>query len=149
MEICYRKAVREDFSAINALFVEMLCTIYHKDQAEGYHEADMEYYFSGGEDWICVAEAEGKIVGFLSIEVHREEQEYLYYDDFSVSAACRGQGIGGQLMDRAEEYANSLGLSAVVLHVEKSNESARRFYEKRGFSVLRDDGDRLCLLKHW
>lgn len=149
MGICYRKALKDDFLAINALFVEMLCTIYGKEDAEGYNEADMHYYFCGGEDWICVAEDEKKIVGFLSIEVHREEKEYLYYDDFSVSAAYRGQGIGQQLMDRAEDYARSIGISAIVLHVEKSNASAKRFYEKRGFAFLRDDGDRLCLLKHW
>lgn len=149
MEIRFRKAVKEDFDAVNALFREMLCTIYHKESAEGYKPGDLDDYFSGGESWICLAEADGKIAGFLSIEVHREEKEYLYYDDFSVSAAYRGQGIGQQLMDRAEDYARSLGISAIVLHVEKSNASAKRFYEKRGFAFLRDDGDRLCLLKHW
>ena len=149
MEILYRKAVKEDFDAINALFREMLCTIYHKDEAEGYREDDMAYYFTGGENWICVAEADEKIVGFLSIEVHREGQNYLYYDDFSVSKAFRSCGIGGELMKRAEEYAESIGFSAVVLHVEKNNAAAKKFYEKRGFALLRDDGDRLCLLKRW
>lgn len=147
MEICFRKAVRDDFPAINALFQEMLCTIYHKDNAEGYKPGDLDYYFSGGEDWICVAEIEGQLAGFLSIEVHREEQNYLYYDDFSVSGQYRGRGIGAQLMDRAEEYCRALGFDAIVLHVEKGNAGARRLYEKRGFALLRDDGDRLCLCK--
>lgn len=147
MEICFRKAVKEDFDAVNALFCEMLCTIYHKESAEGYKPGDLDYYFSGGESWICLAEADGKIAGFLSIEVHREERDYLYYDDFSVSRAYRGMGIGRKLMEKAEEYARSLGIFAVVLHVEESNADARRLYAHSGFELLRVDGDRLCLCK--
>ena len=147
MNIRYRKAKKEDFSGINALFIEMLCTIYNKDTADGYDPTDMDYYFTGGENWICVAEDGDKLVGFLSIETHREAFDYLYYDDFSVSAAYRSQGIGAQLLHRAEDYAKSLGIEKICLHVEKENARARRFYEKHGFAPVRDDGSRLLLGK--
>lgn len=148
MNICLRKAVKEDFGRINELFVEMLCTIYSKEDMQGYKDGDLDYYFSGGEDWICVAEIDGKVEAFLSIEVHREEQNYLYYDDFNVSQTFRGQGIGSALMEKAEEFCRTLGFSAIVLHVEETNTRARKLYEKKGFTLLRNDGTRLCLIKH-
>ena len=147
MEICFRKAVREDFGRINELFAEMLRTIYHKEDAAGYQAGDLDYYFAGRENWICVAEGDGKIEGFLSIEVHREQETYLYYDDFAVSREYRGKGIGSALMNEAERYGRGLDIAMVVLHVEQTNAKARSFYEKRGFNLLRMDGTRLCMIK--
>ena len=148
MEYILRKATAEDAGRINDLFIEMLQTIFEDENIEGYKEGDLDYYFSGSEVWICVAEAAGEIVGFLSIEVHREEENFLYYDDFSVSRNYRGMGIGTALMAEAEKYCRTLGFNTIVLHVEKSNSSARRLYERSGFEILRDDGHRLCLIKH-
>lgn len=148
MQINYRKAVKEDFHRINALFIEMLRSIYEKDDVEGIGDGDLDYYFEGKESWICVAEIDGQIEGFLSIEVHREDENFLYYDDFNVSAAYRGKGIGSALMDRAEAYCRELGFSSIVLHVEETNKKARRLYDRRGFTLLRQDGTRLCLIQH-
>ena len=147
MNITYRRAVKTDFDSINALFMEMLRAIYHKDDVNGYEPGSLDYYFSGGESWICLAETEDAVVGFLAIEVHREEFDYLYYDDFSVSASLRSRGIGAELMQKAEDYARSLGIEKICLHVEKENQRAFRFYEKHGFAPVRDDGTRLLLGK--
>lgn len=149
MNIQFRKAVKEDFGRINQLFTEMLRDIYKKDAVKSYQDGDLDYYFAGGEDWICLAEVDGRIEGFLSIEVHREPENYLYYDDLSVSEACRGRGIGSALMKKGEEYCEQLGFSAIVLHVEETNMDARRLYEKNGFALLKTDGTRLCLIKRF
>ena len=71
----------------------------------------------------------------------REDETHL--DDFSVTAA----GIGSALIRAAEEYAGQIGSRAVLLHVEKANTSAMRFYERYGYSVFRDDGNRFLLKK--
>lgn len=147
MEIHLRKAVKEDFSRINELFIEMLRIIYEREDVKGYQEGALDYYFTGGENWICVAEIDGRVEGFLSIEVHREQENYLYYDDFSVSRNHRDKGIGSALMHEAESYCKSLGFSSCYLHVEETNTKARRFYEKRGFVPLKTDGTRLCMIK--
>ena len=125
----------------------MLRAIYENEDVKGYGDGDLDYYFAGKEDWICVAEIDGRIEGFLSIEVHREAENYLYYDDLSVSKAHRGKGIGTALLDKGEAYCKPLGLSTLVLHVETDNERARELYEKRGFTLLKTDGTRLCLVK--
>ena len=148
MKWTLRKAQAGDFEAINALFTEMLRTVSPADHVQGYAPGDLDRFFSGGEDWICVAEIGGKIVGFLSIEVHRGSENFLYYDDFSVTSAYRNQGIGASLTAEAEEFAKSISISTIVLHVEKTNLLAQRFYKRTGFSLYRDETTRLRLIKY-
>ena len=81
------------------------------------------------------------------MEIPREDRSYAYLDDFSVTEAFRGRGIGTALLRRAEAYARERGVPAVLLHVEKSNGGALRLYERQGWSVYRDDGSRLLLAK--
>ena len=146
MTYTLRKATLADFPAINGLFGEMMLSIYGKTDA-AYTEGSMTHYFNNSEDWICVAESEGKIIGFLSMEVHREEQTYIYFDDISVTADLRGQGIGNALFDEGEKFARSLGISILVLHVEQHN-IARHLYERRGFTQHGAVGTRLRMVKH-
>ena len=135
MDTVLRVATAGDEAAIRRLFVEMLRTIFHTQEVEGYPAGYVGRFFTGGEDEILVAEQAGMVVGFL------------YLDDFSVTAACRGQGIGSRLLDMAEEYAAALGLGEIHLHVERDNHGARRLYQRRGFGVLAEQGARLLLGK--
>ena len=137
-----------DKERINELFMEMLRSIYGTEDVKGFEDGYPDRFFRGGENIIFAAKAGGEIVGFLSVEVHREQQDYIYLEDFSVSASHRSRGIGTALIDRAERYAWQLGIDAVLLHVERSNTAALRLYERLGYSVFRDDGNRLLLLKN-
>ena len=148
MDTVLRVATAGDEAAIRRLFVEMLRTIFHTQEVEGYPAGYVGRFFTGGEDEILVAEQAGAVVGFLSLESHREgEPPFLYLDDFSVTAACRGQGIGSRLLDMAEEYAAALWLRALHPHVERDHHGARRLYRRRGFGVLAEQGARLLLGK--
>lgn len=148
MDTVFRVATAGDEAAIRRLFVEMLRTIFHTQEVEGYPAGYVGRFFTGGEDKILVAEQAGMVVGFLSLERHREgKPPFLYLDDFSVTAACRSQGIGSRLLDMAEEYAAALGLGEIHLHVERDNHGARRLYQRRGFGVLAEQGARLLLGK--
>ena len=144
MEYVIREAVPADEARIDTLFREMLRDIYGKPIDEHWRPGA---YFDGKEDRVYTAEATGEVIAFLSAEVHREERPYLYIDDFCVTAACRGQGIGNALLDRAEGYAAALGIPAVLLHVERENEGARRLYERRGYRLLEEQGSRLLLVR--
>ena len=148
MDTVFRVATAGDEAAIRRLFVEMLRTIFHTQEVEGYPAGYVGRFFTGGEDEILVAEQAGAVVGFLSLESHREgKPPFLYLDDFSVTAACRGQGIGSRLLDMAEEYAAALELGEIHPHVERDNLGARRLYRRRGFGVLAEQGARLLLGK--
>ena len=86
------------------------------------------------------------MVAFLSVEVYREEG-YIYLDDLSVTAECRNQGIGTKLISLAEDYAESTGIPAIVLHVEKANKRAHELYRKCGYSDYEDQGKRIMMVK--
>ena len=141
-----RNAVPADEEKIRELFLEMLRTIYRTSDVKGYDDGALDRFWSGNEDRIFVAE-DRDVVAFLSVEVHHEERDYIYLDDFSVTEACRNRGIGSELIRAAESFAKELRIPAVVLHVEKTNTSAMRFYKRMGYTVCRDDGNRYLLVK--
>ncbi len=146
MDFLYRKAKSSDSKRIAGLFEEMLRTIYHTEDVKGYEDGYLDRFFSEGDDLIYVAELENEVVAFLSIEVYREDG-YIYLDDFSVTAACRNKGIGTKLVSLAEDYAESTGVPAIVLHVEKTNESAHQLYRKLGYADHEDQGKRILMVK--
>ena len=134
-----------DFERINALFVEMLRSIYPAQPVEGYAAGALDRYFSGGADRIFTVPAEGEIIAFLSVEVHREDGGFLYLDDFSVTEKYRCRGIGTALLHHAAAYAQELQLPALRLHVESSNLAALRLYQRLGFELEEKQGERLLL----
>ena len=141
-----RTSVPADEGKIRELFLEMLRTIYHTDDVKGYGDGDLDRFWSESPDRIYVAE-DGQVVAFLSVEVHHDPVDHIYLDDFSVMAAYRNKGIGSALVRAAEAFAQRIGSRAVLLHVEKTNTSAMRFYKRSGYAVFRDDGNRLLLKK--
>jgi len=142
------KAEKKDSNRINELFIEMLQTIYNTDQVDGYSDGDLDRFFDGRDEWISIAVADEKIIAFLSIEVHHEEEEYIYLDDLSVTKQYRNNGIGTKLIRNAESYAKELNISVVCLHVEKSNSEAFRLYKRLGYIIYEDQGNRYLMMKH-
>jgi len=62
-------------------------------------------------------------------------EEY-YIEHLAVLPEKRGQGIGKQLIEFAENQARAKGLKRVTLSVEVENEGARRLYERLGFQTI-------------
>ncbi len=147
MEWKIRKAVKEDEAKIKELFKEMLQTIYSKKNVDGYEDGYLDKFFDDHEDWICVAEVNDSVVGYLSIEVHREHENFIYLDDFSVSKKYRSNGIGTKLIKTAERFAKEANISTIVFHVEKSNSSALKLYKRLGYSIMSDEDTRFRMIK--
>jgi putative acetyltransferase len=78
---------------------------------------------------VLVAEA-GGIVGFIA---YREG----WIDHLYVDAAFHGKGIGSALLRKAQESEPALSLWAF-----QRNGEARRFYERKGFRVVRETDGR-------
>ena len=146
MDYVLRKAEAADTIRIEELFIEMLQAIYHTDDVEDYEAGYLDKFFSDKEDWICVAEYGNDVVAFLSIEVYRDE-DYIYLDDLSVTKGCRNKGIGTKLIHAAEKYAEEIGITKIVFHVEKANEDAYRLYPRLGYSEDADEGSRIRMSK--
>ncbi len=141
-----RQAVAADEKRICELYVEMLQTIYCKEEVEGYKTGELDKFWAGDENRIFVAEDEN-VIGFLSVEVYHENEDYIYLNDFAVTEDYRNKGIGSALLKTAEAYAREINTPKICLHVEKTNLSAMRFYEKAGYAVYRDDGHRFLMNK--
>jgi ribosomal protein S18 acetylase RimI-like enzyme len=60
--------------------------------------------------------------------------------NLSVRADARQSGVGSKLVEACEDVVlKHWGMKEIVLEVEEDNESAQRFYEKRGYTVLYED----------
>ena len=147
MKYRIRIAVPKDEQKIRELFMEMLQTIYHTEDVQGYEPGCLDRYWINGEEHIFVAEDED-VVAYLSVEVHHEsDKDYIYLDDLSVTEKYRSQGIGSALIREAEKYAQEIEIPDIVFHVEKSNTEAFRLYERLGYKIFRDDGSRYLMNK--
>ncbi len=147
MKYSIRTAVPEDEQMIRGLFIEMLQTIYNTEEVQGYEAGYLDRYWTNGEERIFVAEDED-VVAYLSVEVHHDpEADYIYLDDLSVTEGYRNRGIGSALIREAERYAQKIGINAILFHLEKTNTSAYRLYERLGYEIYRDDGNRCMMIK--
>lgn len=145
IDFSLRKATKKDKEHIDQLFIEMLQSIYTNEEAVGYGNGYLDKFFSGGDDWICVAETDDKVVGYISIEVHKAPELFIYLDDLSVSVQFRNSGIGSALIREAVAFAEKINAKHIALHVESSNSQAIKLYEQLGFSVQDNDGTRLLM----
>jgi putative acetyltransferase len=75
---------------------------------------------------ITVAEAEGRMVGFVTVD-----PKTLDLDQIVVAPEAWGSGVAVALMNEAKRISPT-GLD---LHVNKDNFRAIRFYEKQGFKI--------------
>lgn len=87
---------------------------------------------------ILVAEAEGRVVGWLEIILRqptgepRMNREAVQADiDIAVAPEQRGRGIGTLLMRAADAWALEHGAELITLEVHVANIDAVRFYQER------------------
>jgi ribosomal protein S18 acetylase RimI-like enzyme len=81
-----------------------------------------------------VAEAEGKLAGFVVIHlVRRRGQRIAYVVTLDVAMEFRRQGLALALMHAAEEQAAAAGAIETMLHVHAENSGAISFYERAGY----------------
>jgi GNAT superfamily N-acetyltransferase len=91
-----------------------------------------------------VAEADGELVGYLiAVRVLSLEHQGVMaeIDEFFVLQEARSRGVGAQLLALAEEALTQQGCVRLQLQLAVANESARAFYERRGYGSR--DGYRL------
>ncbi|WLD58956.1 ribosomal protein S18-alanine N-acetyltransferase [Salinispirillum sp. LH 10-3-1] len=83
--------------------------------------------------WSCIAEREGRVVGFCVGLLVADEMSIL---NVAVAADQQRQGIGSQLLHRAFKACEEAGALEVFLEVRQSNESAQALYHKLDFHVV-------------
>lgn len=142
-----RVAEEEYEEAIRHLLLEKQRAVHDTEIAHGYEEGFLDKYWGDNENRIYVAEDDDYVHGYIAIDVCRHPQEYMYINDISVTESSRGNGIGTKLLELAENYARKLEIRNILLHVEKTNVSAYRLFEKVGFKFYKEQGHRYLMRK--
>ncbi len=87
---------------------------------------------------LIVAEDEsGATLGYMHVKPTHDDvldRETGYLSILAVAESAAGQGIGRLLMQAAEGWASAQGYPSLLLDVFASNDTARRFYAKAGFT---------------
>jgi phosphinothricin acetyltransferase len=94
---------------------------------------------------VFVAERGGAVVGWGSLNIFNPRRCYDRVADFSiyVDRECRGQGVGGALLDRLIAAARANGFHKLVLSAFPWNAGGLALYERAGFArvgVYREQG---------
>jgi ribosomal-protein-alanine N-acetyltransferase len=75
---------------------------------------------------------EHRVAGFCAFWLVVDE---IHINNVAIRPALRGQGMGTHLIQRVFREAKRLGARRATLEVRRSNEPARRLYERLGFYV--------------
>lgn len=103
---------------------------------------------------LLIAEADGKIVGQIFIQLSSGRAEladgrtsgYLYA--FRVRPDYRGQGIGTELLERAEQILQQRAFRRAVIAVARDNLGALRLYELHGYRQFAEDPGEWSYVDH-
>jgi L-amino acid N-acyltransferase YncA len=87
---------------------------------------------------VLVAEVQGKVVGWASLNVFNPRAAYRFVADLSVYVArsARGTGVGSRLLDSLVTLAGELGYHKVVLAAFPTNAAGMALYTKHGFHAV-------------
>ena len=144
-QVMVRLATTDDVSGIMPIFSEVVD--YHAAiDPEVYTDADMNAFEQSvreqltKDNWkIFVAEADEKIVGFLTLQMRSNRRQYGNVADVDGRIDClavgeqyRQMGIGTKLITAMETYLKSQGIFEIRLTVSVHNPAAIKCYEKMG-----------------
>ncbi|MEH7177832.1 arsinothricin resistance N-acetyltransferase ArsN1 family A [Neobacillus vireti] len=87
---------------------------------------------------VIVAEIEGKVVGWASLNQYNNRSAYGGVADLSVyiSRDYRGQGVGQKLLANLETLAKENGFHKIILFTFPFNQLGQGLYKKMGFRVV-------------
>lgn len=132
MNLTLRKPVAEDGSDIHELV--RLCS--PLDENSIYCNLLQASYFS---ESAVVAEADGKLVGFITGFVSPNDKQVLFVWQVAVSPAARGLGLGLRMLEHLSARMQRRGVRFVETTITDDNDASwalfRRFAENRGVAI--------------
>ncbi len=135
-EILVRPITSADFLPVAALLAELGRPRLTPEMADA-AQAVYERHVADPQTASLVAEADGKIVGFLSL-VFREHLNYVHpqgwVPDLIVTEAARGRGVARALLERAFSLAAERGCDWVRLESGYARTAAHQTYGAVGMS---------------
>jgi len=84
-------------------------------------------------------------LGFCFFYCNAEDKQASYITLIGTSRAARGKGVGYGLLQHVLAVTRQRGFSSCQLEVRKANHEAFLFYQKAGFSILEDRGEKYLM----
>ncbi len=84
------------------------------------------------------AESAGRTIGFVSLENEPQgtrDSKFAYIYQIGVASDYRGTGVADVLLDRVITFAQAAGIERVGVGVRRSNQTAIKFFKRRGFEA--------------
>jgi phosphinothricin acetyltransferase len=87
---------------------------------------------------VIVAEVDGVVTGWGSLNLYNPRPAYQHVADFSVyvERGWRGKGVGRRLLDRLVKLARELGYHKMMLSAFPFNTAGVALYERAGFTTV-------------
>jgi GNAT superfamily N-acetyltransferase len=133
MQINIRRAERKDCARL----LELIKELAEYEKAPQEVTVTQEHFEESGFGanpvwWAFVAEYNGRVEGFALYYIRYStwKGQCLYLEDFLVTEALRGRGMGKLLFDRVIQETRDRGLKRMVGQVLDWNEPALRFYRQ-------------------
>ena len=129
------------WSLLNALDAETNFMMYEPNERKQHMdiqelETDIYHKVIHGNDFLQIAKADNKIVGYLRAERGEFHRNFhTAYIVVGVLKEYQGKGIGTTFFENLEKWAKENSVIRLELTVECHNEAARKLYEKSDFKV--------------
>ena len=151
MTVYIRLAVEKDYEVYCDLFYEI--NELHRLALAGIFQQpvgkiiEQEYFLSLLDDkntaiFFASQGSEGRVAGFVYVLIRETPsnpllvpRRYAVVDTLVVRPAFQRSGVGRALMNKAEEWAVSLGVSEIELNVYEFNQDAQAFYGRLGYAT--------------
>ncbi len=133
-----RPATADDYDFLFALHRASMRA--YIDTIWGWHEDWQQEYFRQKFDPARrqIIEIDGQNAGVLVVE---RRADSLYLELIELLPAFQGRGVGTAILRQLIDRARAEGVP-LTLHVLRSNDAARRLYERLGLRVVAEESDR-------
>jgi L-amino acid N-acyltransferase YncA len=137
MNIVIRKSNETDIKSVLTIYnqgiEDRIATL--ETEIKDYTYMKDWFYKHNGRYKVIVAECEGEIVGWASLNQYNSRCAYYGVADISVyiSREYRGKGIGKKLLAELESLAKENGFHKMVLFTFPFNQLGQGLYKKMGF----------------
>ncbi|WP_057912623.1 arsinothricin resistance N-acetyltransferase ArsN1 family A [Peribacillus muralis] len=132
-----REAMEADIDSIKEIYNQGIEDRVATLETEMKDQTYMEEWFANhiGRYKVIVADQEGEIVGWASLNQYNSRDAYKGVADLSVytSRDHRGKGIGGLLLQSIEKLAKENDFNKIVLFTFPFNQIGQGLYKKRGY----------------
>jgi len=125
---CFREYAPRDFARICAL--DQLCF----PSEIAYTPEEIAAALSQPRTICIVSEQSDEVIGFILLQYRRSAGHIITID---LHPDIRRRGIGGRLMELAEQRLVNCDVRRVVLEVAVDNDPAMAFYRGRGYAIVR------------